>query len=269
MSWTHVPRHVHRRGSKRHPLADALQLRDPRLAGVDVDAQVLQRACAREYLAPTRLGTDPGGHVDGTTAVTLVVTDRVVGVEADPHLGCEAGGAAVRCQAALDGQRTPHRRRRILERDEEAVAGVVDLLAGVGGELRPQSRVVGDTRPTAGHTIGDAPREAAQRWELEVALVAPGDDGFRRTWSFAQLRDDAERAARALLQRFGRRSPPLDPTTRRDAEASREAPDDLQPDARARPRPPAHTWSDARALTEQGPPKGSLVLGPGAVVRVH
>lgn len=45
-------------------------------AGLYVDARVLQRACAREDLARTRLGTHPGGHMDGTTAVALVGTDR-------------------------------------------------------------------------------------------------------------------------------------------------------------------------------------------------
>jgi fatty-acyl-CoA synthase len=53
-----------------------------------------------------------------------------------------------------------------------------------------------------GSTIGDALREAARRWGPETALVAPGDGGRRRTWSFAGLHDDAERVARALLARF-------------------------------------------------------------------
>jgi fatty-acyl-CoA synthase len=51
-------------------------------------------------------------------------------------------------------------------------------------------------------TIGDALEEAARQWSAAIALVAPGDDGTCRSWTFAQLRDDAHLVARALLRRF-------------------------------------------------------------------
>src|SRR4051812_3735422 len=60
----------------------------------------------------------------------------------------------------------------------------------------------GDTARTAGGTIGDALDEAARRWGTATALVAPGDDRVRRAWSFDELRNDGQRVARALLQRY-------------------------------------------------------------------
>jgi hypothetical protein len=60
----------------------------------------------------------------------------------------------------------------------------------------------GDTARTARGSIGDALEEAARYWGAATALVAPGEDGARWTWSFAELRNDAKRVARALLQRY-------------------------------------------------------------------
>ena len=52
-------------------------------------------------------------------------------------------------------------------------------------------------------TIGDALAQAADRWPLKTAVVAPAGAGRpRRTWTFAELRDDAERVAHGLLRRF-------------------------------------------------------------------
>jgi fatty-acyl-CoA synthase len=61
----------------------------------------------------------------------------------------------------------------------------------------------GSSDPTIEATIGDALRLAAGRWGQQTALVAPGADGHRRTWTFDELLSHAERTARALLQRFG------------------------------------------------------------------
>jgi fatty-acyl-CoA synthase len=58
------------------------------------------------------------------------------------------------------------------------------------------------TDPAIDATIGDALRIAAGRWGQRTALVAPGADGQRRTWTFDELLSHAERTARALLQRF-------------------------------------------------------------------
>src|SRR5690349_633443 len=57
--------------------------------------------------------------------------------------------------------------------------------------------------PSTDATIGEALRLAARRWGQRTALVAPGADGHRRTWTFDELLSDAERTARALMQRFG------------------------------------------------------------------
>src|SRR3954467_14333766 len=52
-------------------------------------------------------------------------------------------------------------------------------------------------------TIGDVLAQAADRWPLKTAVVAPAGAGRpRRTWTFAELRDDAERVAHGLLRRF-------------------------------------------------------------------
>src|SRR3954464_12150508 len=51
-------------------------------------------------------------------------------------------------------------------------------------------------------TIGDVLEESARRWGGATALVAPGNPGTHRTWTFSQLRDDAKRVARALLRRY-------------------------------------------------------------------
>jgi fatty-acyl-CoA synthase len=52
-------------------------------------------------------------------------------------------------------------------------------------------------------TVGSALRDAASAAPDGVALVAYGlEPGVRRTWTFAELERDAERAARALLSRF-------------------------------------------------------------------
>src|SRR4051794_33834146 len=55
---------------------------------------------------------------------------------------------------------------------------------------------------TGERTIGDVLEEAARRWGGATALVAPGGPRIHRTWTFSQLRDDAKRVARALLQRY-------------------------------------------------------------------
>jgi fatty-acyl-CoA synthase len=52
-------------------------------------------------------------------------------------------------------------------------------------------------------TVGSAVRDAAAAAPERTALVAYGlEPGVRRTWTFAELLHDAERTARALLQRF-------------------------------------------------------------------
>src|SRR3954453_15629156 len=79
-----------------------------------------------------------------------------------------------------------------------------------GGAMTTEQRspatsypAAGSSDPTIGTTIGDALRLAARRWGQRTALVAPGADGHRRTWTFEELLSHAERSARALLQRFG------------------------------------------------------------------
>jgi fatty-acyl-CoA synthase len=66
----------------------------------------------------------------------------------------------------------------------------------------PSPRAPHDDAPWAERTIGGALDEALRRWGDATALVAPGDDGLRQTWTFAELRHDAECVGRALLQRF-------------------------------------------------------------------
>ena len=52
-------------------------------------------------------------------------------------------------------------------------------------------------------TVGSVLWEAAATVPEQAAIVAYGlEPSVRRTWTFAQLLRDAERAARALLQRF-------------------------------------------------------------------
>jgi fatty-acyl-CoA synthase len=60
----------------------------------------------------------------------------------------------------------------------------------------------GSSDPMIEPTIGDALRLAARRWGQQTALVTPGADGHRLTWTFDELLSHAERTARALLQRF-------------------------------------------------------------------
>jgi len=57
--------------------------------------------------------------------------------------------------------------------------------------------------PVLDISIGDALRTAAARWPTRVALVEEHPEtGARRRWTFAELLADAEKVARALLQRF-------------------------------------------------------------------
>ena len=59
------------------------------------------------------------------------------------------------------------------------------------------------TEPVLDTTIGDVLRAAAGRAPDDLALVAGAPDpAARRQWSYAQLLDAAEQAARALLGRF-------------------------------------------------------------------
>jgi fatty-acyl-CoA synthase len=63
-------------------------------------------------------------------------------------------------------------------------------------------RLVDRATPMAEQTIGDALDEAARHWGAATALVAAGDEGMRQEWSFAELRDDAQCVARAMLRRY-------------------------------------------------------------------
>src|SRR3954451_10039576 len=77
-----------------------------------------------------------------------------------------------------------------------------------GGAMTTEQRspaypATGSSDRTIEPAIGDALRLAARRWGQQTALVAPGADGHRRTWTFDELLSHAERTARALLQRFG------------------------------------------------------------------
>jgi hypothetical protein len=57
--------------------------------------------------------------------------------------------------------------------------------------------------PVLDISIGDALRAAAARWSTRLALVeGHAEAGLRRRWTFAELLADAEKVARALLQRF-------------------------------------------------------------------
>jgi fatty-acyl-CoA synthase len=59
------------------------------------------------------------------------------------------------------------------------------------------------SEPIRETTVGSVLREAAAAAPERTALVAYGlEAGARRTWTFAELLRDAERTARALLQRF-------------------------------------------------------------------
>jgi acyl-CoA synthetase (AMP-forming)/AMP-acid ligase II len=57
--------------------------------------------------------------------------------------------------------------------------------------------------PVLDTTIGGSLRESAKRTPEALALVAGAPDpAARRRWSYGELLDEAERAARALLARF-------------------------------------------------------------------
>ena len=57
--------------------------------------------------------------------------------------------------------------------------------------------------PVLDISIGDALRAAVARWSTRLALVEGNlETGARRRWMFAELLADAEKVARALLQRF-------------------------------------------------------------------
>src|SRR3954469_23966460 len=72
-----------------------------------------------------------------------------------------------------------------------------------GGVLRRAHWAADRTEPVLDTTIGDVLRAAAGRAPDDLALVAGAPDpAARRQWSYAQLRDDAEQAALALLGRF-------------------------------------------------------------------
>lgn len=59
------------------------------------------------------------------------------------------------------------------------------------------------SEPILEMTVGDALRAAAARWPDRPALIEGADDpAARRRWTFAQALADAERAARALAERF-------------------------------------------------------------------
>jgi fatty-acyl-CoA synthase len=81
-------------------------------------------------------------------------------------------------------------------RPEEAMA--VDQRSSATAAHRLVDRVT----PMAEQTIGDALDEAARHWGAATALVAAGDEDMRQEWSFAELRDDAQCVARALLRRY-------------------------------------------------------------------
>ena len=57
--------------------------------------------------------------------------------------------------------------------------------------------------PVRDLTIGDALREAVTEMPDKVALIAgSADPAERRQWTYSALLNEAERAARALLERF-------------------------------------------------------------------
>src|SRR5207248_11329933 len=106
----------------------------------------LERGAATEDLPAARRRPDPRGRVDAPAAEVPLALERPVGVDPDPDVEGE-----VPIGGTLYGDRRLDRRLRILERDEEAVAGVVDDLAVVLPEDPPQRLVVAahDVRPVA------------------------------------------------------------------------------------------------------------------------
>ena len=58
------------------------------------------------------------------------------------------------------------------------------------------------SRPVLELTVGELLRQAAAEAPERLALVSVAPDRNARTWTYAQLRDDAERAAAWLLDRF-------------------------------------------------------------------
>jgi fatty-acyl-CoA synthase len=90
---------------------------------------------------------------------------------------------------------TPDRRSQpacVIRRshDDRATVARVVVPGGTGSD------------PTIEATIGEALRRSARRWGQRTALVTPGADGHRRTWTFSELLSQAEQTAGALLQRF-------------------------------------------------------------------
>lgn len=67
-----------------------------------------------------------------------------------------------------------------------------------------ESYAIGPSQPAVRDlTIGAALREAAAEYPQQIALIAgTPDPAERRSWTYAQLLEESERTARALLERF-------------------------------------------------------------------
>ena len=79
---------------------------------------------------------DAGGELDGAAEVVVVLGDGLAGVEADADADLAARQVALDLEASVDGA---HGAR---EGGEDAVAGVFDFVAAVGGEGGADSLVV-------------------------------------------------------------------------------------------------------------------------------
>src|SRR5713226_7231246 len=97
---------------------------------------------AGEHLATVRLGGDTCGLVHALAAVSGADASRRRPVQPDANLRRKSVIAAMVGQCPLDLHRALEGAVGLFETDEEAVAGVVDLLAGVRGKQPPQRVVV-------------------------------------------------------------------------------------------------------------------------------
>src|SRR6476646_3233521 len=96
---------------------------------------------ARHDLVRTRQRRNAGGLVHPASPILLTGQPCAGGVHPDTHPGRETMFAALGRQPALNGNRTLQRRRRVRERDEESIAGMIHLLASVALETLPQCTV--------------------------------------------------------------------------------------------------------------------------------
>ena len=96
----------------------------------------------REHLAGTRQGPDARGSMDAHAGIVVAFPGRDGRMQADADLRSETRSAAMLRESALDRDGALDRLSRVIERDEEPIANLLDLLPAVRFEYLTHHRVM-------------------------------------------------------------------------------------------------------------------------------